>query len=32
MACYRHIDLSPRLLPVYLQSQLVPGTFNNGTR
>lgn len=27
MARYRHIDLSPRLLPVDLQLQLVPGTF-----
>ena len=27
MARYRHIDLSPRLLPVDLESQLVPGTF-----
>lgn len=27
MARYRHVDLSPRLLPVDLESQLVPGTF-----
>lgn len=27
MARYRHIDLSPRLLPVDLEVQLVPGTF-----
>lgn len=27
MARYRHADLSPRLLPVDLESQLVPGTF-----
>ena len=27
MARYRHIDLSPRLLPVDLDAQLVPGTF-----
>jgi transposase len=27
MARYRHVDLSPRLLPVDLASQLVPGTF-----
>ena len=27
MARYRHIDMSPRLLPVDLQAQLVPGSF-----
>lgn len=27
MARYRHVDLSPRLLPVDLEVQLVPGTF-----
>jgi transposase len=27
MARYKQVDLSPRLLPVDLQSQLVPGTF-----
>jgi len=27
MARYRHIDMSPRLLPVDLQAQLVPGPF-----
>lgn len=27
MARYRHIDFSPRLLPVDLHAQLVPGTF-----
>ena len=27
MARYRRIDLSPRLLPVDLEVQLVPGTF-----
>lgn len=27
MARYRHVDLSPRLLPVDLESQLVAGTF-----
>ena len=27
MARFRHVDLSPRLLPVDLESQLVPGTF-----
>ena len=27
MAGYRYIDLSPRLLPVVLEQQLVPGTF-----
>ena len=27
MARYRHVDLSPWLLPVDLESQLVPGTF-----
>jgi len=27
MARYKHIDMSPRLLPVDLQAQLVPGTF-----
>jgi len=27
MARYRHIDTSPRLLPVDLQAQLVPGSF-----
>ncbi len=27
MARYRYIDLSPRLLPVDLEVQLVPGTF-----
>lgn len=27
MARYRHVDLSPRLLPVDLACQLVPGTF-----
>ena len=27
MARYRHIDMSPRLLPVALQAQLVPGSF-----
>jgi transposase len=27
MARYKQVDLSPRLLPVDLESQLVPGTF-----
>jgi len=27
MARYRHIDMSPRLLPVDLEAQLVPGSF-----
>jgi transposase len=27
MARYKHIDMSPRLLPVDLQAQLVPGSF-----
>jgi transposase len=27
MARYKHVDMSPRLLPVDLQAQLVPGTF-----
>ena len=27
MARYRHSDMSPRLLPVDLQTQLVPGPF-----
>jgi hypothetical protein len=27
MARYRHVDMSPRLLPVDLQAQLVPGSF-----
>jgi transposase len=27
MARYKHIDMSPRLLPVDLESQLVPGSF-----
>ncbi len=27
MARYRHLDLSPRLLPVDLEAQLVPGAF-----
>lgn len=29
MARCRHVDLSPRLLPVDLESQLVPGTFGH---
>ena len=27
MARYKHLDMSPRLLPVNLEAQLVPGTF-----
>jgi hypothetical protein len=27
MARYRPVDMSPRLLPVVLEEQLVPGTF-----
>jgi hypothetical protein len=27
MARYKHVDMSPRLLPVDLEAQLVPGTF-----
>ena len=27
MARYRHVDMNPRLLPVNLEAQLVPGTF-----
>ena len=27
MPRYKHIDLSPRLLPVVLEQQLIPGTF-----
>lgn len=27
MARYKHVDMSPRLLPVNLEAQLVPGTF-----
>lgn len=27
MARYKHVDMSPRLLPVVLEEQLVPGTF-----
>ena len=27
MARYRHVDMNPRLLPVDLEAQLVPGTF-----
>lgn len=27
MSRYRHIDTNPRLLPVDLQAQLVPGSF-----
>jgi transposase len=27
MARYKHIDMSPRLLPVVLEDQLVPGSF-----
>jgi transposase len=29
MARYRHVDLSPRLLPVDLDAQLVPGSFTH---
>ena len=29
MARYKHIDMSPRLLPVVLEDQLVPGSFAN---
>ncbi len=27
MARYKHVEMSPRLLPVDLESQLVPGSF-----
>ncbi len=30
MARYKHIDMSPRLLPVSLHDQLIPGTFAHG--
>jgi hypothetical protein len=29
MARYKHIDTSPRLLPVDLEKQLLPGTIEN---
>lgn len=29
MARYTFVDMSPRLLPVDLEAQLVPGTFSN---
>lgn len=29
MACYKHIDTSPRFLPVDLSRQLLPGTFEH---
>lgn len=29
MACYKHIDTSPRFLPVELSRQLLPGTFEH---
>lgn len=29
MARYKHIDTSPRFLAVYLQRQLLPGTFEH---
>jgi hypothetical protein len=29
MACYKHIDTSPRFLPVDLARQLLPGTFEH---
>ena len=30
MARYKPVDMSPRLLPVDLEAQLVPGTFAHG--
>lgn len=29
MACYKHIDTSPRFLAVDLRKQLLPGTFEH---
>jgi len=29
MARYKHIDTSPRLLPVDLERQLIPGSFEH---
>jgi len=30
IARYKRVDMSPRLLPVYLEAQLVPGTLAHG--